>query len=80
MDRERFDRFREESEILIRSQNWLTTQMDKIVVEFDNLPPDLSDTLEEEHDIAKRMEFWQLKAEWEERESKRFAEKYKDII
>lgn len=80
MDTDRFDMFRRESEVLIDSQNWLTYQMDKAIEEYENLPTELSDNLEVEHDLAAKMEFLELKAQWEQRESERFAKKYSDII
>ena len=80
MNSKRFNRFREESDVLIHSQNWLANEMDKLIDEYNNLPSQPSESMEVESDLALRMEFLELRAQWEERESDRFNQKYNDIL
>jgi len=80
MNMERFSRFREESDILIRSQNWLADEMDKAVNEFNALPAQCSVNMYTEEALAGKMELLELRAHWEDRESKKFNLKYSDIL
>jgi hypothetical protein len=78
VDSDKFIKFREESQILMSSSDWLTSQMDELVEETTNLPKDVD--LDVCEDISTKMDVLLLKAKWEDRAYTKFREKYKDII
>ena len=78
MNLERFKAFRRDSDIICQSSNWLTDQIDEVIAEMENLTDDSDIKYQEE--LLDRMDHLQLKAIWEDREHRRFNEKYKDML
>ena len=77
MDSDKFIKFRQESQLLISTSEWLTDQMAKLTQEASNLSeyadPDICE------DISSRMDMLLLKAKWEDKAYSEFQKKYKDI-
>jgi polyphosphate kinase len=77
VDSDKFIKFREESQILISSSDWLTRQMNELIEEATNLPEDVDPDVCE--DISTKMDALLLKANWEDRAYSKFRKKYEDI-
>ena len=75
------NRFKEESDAMLQSSIWLTTQMQELndEAEFYLNNPELEDP-ERMMDICEEMEKLQRRSEWEAREFDKFREKYKRYL
>jgi len=78
MNLEVFERFKEESETMIRTSIWLTEKMEKLNEEAEYY---LDNPLDERADeIYEQMKTLEKRAKWEDRELIKFTKKYKRFL
>lgn len=78
MNLEVFERFKEESEIMIRTSIWLTEKMEKLNEEAEYYLDNPLDERAEE--IYEQMKTLEGRAKWEDKELIRFTKKYERFL
>ena len=78
MDLERFNEFRDKSQMLIRSSNWITDQIGIVIDKVQSLPDDADNKIVDE--LLDDMGYLQQKASWEDIQHEKLINEYKDVI